>query len=75
MEPYIEEGYRLITWYSYGAELTELLAAALKWISSHPEYRIEDIITGQDEGTWVKIYCAWEKVLVLEARERFNETA
>jgi hypothetical protein len=56
MEPEIENGYSSIIFYSYSDEISEVMEESLKWIKLHPEFDLEDIVAGSDEGTYVRLY-------------------
>ena len=57
MEADILGGYYQVRFYSYSYTLKEAMTTALSWMLQHPEYDIEDVIVGSDEGTWVTLYC------------------
>jgi len=53
----ILEGYYQVKLYDYSASYDDVLWAGYLWIKAHPEYEVEDIIIGSDEGTWITLYC------------------
>lgn len=55
--PDILEGYYQVKFYGYSLTFQEAMAAALNWMGEHPEYDVEDVVIGSDEGTWVSLYC------------------
>ena len=57
-EPYIEEGFISIRFYTYSTDLAYVLKYASEWLEKHlTEYDLEDIVAGEDEGTYVVFYC------------------
>ena len=57
-EPYIEEGFISIKFYSYTADLAYILKYASEWLEKHiEEYDLEDVVAGADEGTYIIFYC------------------
>jgi hypothetical protein len=56
-EPQIDSGFYRISFYGYSATFEDCMTAALEWLKMHPEYSVEDILVGSDEGTWLSLYC------------------
>jgi len=57
-EPHIEEGFVSIRFYSYVADLSYILKFASEWLEKHlEEYELEDLVAGEDEGTFITLYC------------------
>jgi hypothetical protein len=56
-EPFIEDGFLSIKFYSYVADLDFMLKYASDWLEKHKEYDLMDIAAGADEGTYVTFYC------------------
>ena len=57
MEADILDGYIQVQFYAYSATFQDAMTAALSWMLQHPEYDVEDVVVGSDEGTWVTLYC------------------
>ncbi len=56
-EPDVTEGIISVRFYDYSADLPFMLKYALDWLDKNKEYSLEDLVAGEDEGTYVTLYC------------------